>query len=152
MHLRSRACVPWGQTLMRAAKVHRPSLVGPSRCSQQYPRLSADPPSPLASAHLQLLFHPMDPFAVHRPAFTLQQNVQPPIAPTAPVFGQIASSHAQPIVRFRNRGPCGRYRNMARNTSSCPQACRSGRSVAARNTFTASRLACGPTTFLIAPP
>jgi hypothetical protein len=47
---------------------------------------------------------PVHSLAVHRPAFTLQQNVQPSVAPAAPILSQLAKSHTQTFVRFRETG------------------------------------------------
>ena len=83
-------------------EIHGPCLVLPHGRCQQHSRLGADPPSPLASAYHQLLFRVDlgDPFAVHRPAFPLQQNMQPPISPATSIFGQLAHANAQTIVGF----------------------------------------------------
>jgi hypothetical protein len=94
MRLRSTGCAACGRRPTHPEKVHRPGLVLAHRRGQQHSSLSADPPSPLASVHDQLLFHvdPVHLLAVHHPAFPPQQNMQPPISPAASIFGQLPQS------------------------------------------------------------
>ena len=69
-----------------------------------------------------------------------------------PILSQLRSRSHRCSFASAKRVPRGRYRNIARSTSSCPQACHSQHCAAARSTSTAYCRACGPTTFLIAPP
>src|SRR6266849_1562677 len=136
--------------------VHGSHFVQTGRKREWHPRLGSKSLAP-PTLHRQpfLPVQPIHSLVVDPPPkrsvlglLPSQKNVQSPISESR-ALGCPSLSRARNTASFRS---LRWYRQLPRCIPISPQACRSLSPASSRTTRTASRSACGPTTFLTAPP